>query len=213
MSAFLEADGYLYEYMTPSGRSGPATVARVPLTEIEDRTAYTWLASNGTWSDEPTGHVVLDGRVEELSVAYNEHLDQYVLLTSMATGVVSIRVAGSPEGPWSSPQTLVDRKMFPNAYAPMIHPSSITSEGPYLYYTLSTWDAYNVFLLRTDLDEFDFAAPDADPRTTVESRVTVSTAAESGAIDDRGVIDEEGLEKIAELEPAAAEPIVEPPGR
>ncbi|WP_264888170.1 DUF4185 domain-containing protein [Dietzia sp. NCCP-2495] len=33
MSAILEADGYLYEYMTPSGRSGPATVARVPVTD------------------------------------------------------------------------------------------------------------------------------------------------------------------------------------
>lgn len=212
MSAFLEADGYLYEYMTPSGRSGPATVARVPLTEIEDPTAYTWLASNGTWSDEPTGHVVLDGRVEELSVAYNEHLDQYVLLTSMATGVVSMRVAGSPEGPWSSPQTLVDRKMFPNAYAPMIHPSSITSEGPYLYYTLSTWDAYNVFLLRTDLSQFNFTAPDTNPKTDVTARVTVSDAVESGAIDDSGRIDAQRLAEAAEQSPAAPEPETKPVG-
>lgn len=214
MSAFLLDAGHLYEYVTPSGRQGPAMLTRVPIGQIEDPAAYEWYAGPGAgWTDEPTGYDVIPARVEELSVQYNEHLDKYIAVTPSPTGVVSMRVSESPWGPWSEPQTIVDRSMFPNGYAPMIHPFTTDNDSRYLYYTLSTWDAYNVFLLRTDLDEFDFAAPDADPRTTVESRVTVSTAAESGAIDDRGVIDEERLEEIAEVEPAVAEPIVEPPGR
>lgn len=213
MSAFLEADGHLYEYMTPSGRRGPATIARVDLDKIEDPTAYEWYAGEGAWANEPTDYEVLPRPVEELSVAYNEHLDKYVSLTSMASGVVSMRVANEPQGPWSEPQTLVNRRMFPNAYAPMIHPESITSGGRYLYYTLSTWDAYNVFLLRTDLDQFDFSAPTADTKTDVQSRITVGEAVKAGAINDEGVIDEQRLEEAAETAPAAPEPITEPAGR
>ena len=214
MSAFVEADGYLYEYMTPSGRRGPATIARVEIGDVEDPDSYEWFKGAGTWESDPdNSHVVLPAPVEELSVAYNAHLDKFVALTSMSSGVVSMRVADEPQGPWSPPQTLVDRRMFPNAYAPMIHPASITSSGQYLFYTLSTWDAYNVFLLRTDLDEFDFDSPTTDARTEVRSRVTVDEAVKAGAIDDDGVIDEQRLEEAAEVAPAAPEPIAEPAGR
>lgn len=214
MSAFLRDGDYLYEYVTPSGRRGPAGLARVPLAKIEDPKEYEWFAGPGlAWADEPTGHVVIPGPVEELSVQYNKHLKMFVAMTPTSSGVVSMRVAGSPEGPWSEPQTIVNRNMFPNGYAPMIHPFTTDNDSRYLYYTLSTWDSYNVFLLRTDLDAFNFDAPDTDARTVVESRVTVSTAAEAGVINDRGVIDEQRLEEVAEVEPAAAEPIVELPGR
>ena len=214
MSAFVESGDYLYEYMTPSGRRGPATIARVPIGQVEDPDAYQWYKGGTSWGTGPEGATkILPAPVEELSVAYNEHLDKYVSLTSMASGVVSMRVANEPQGPWSEPQTLVNRRMFPNAYAPMIHPESITSDGNYLYYALSTWDAYNVFLLRTDLDQFDFSAPSADTKTDVQSRITVGEAVKAGAINDEGVIDEQRLEEAAETAPAAPEPITEPAGR
>ena len=214
MSAFLEDGEYLYEYLTPSGRRGPATLARVPIGQVEDPSEYQWFKGGDTWESEPNdSKEILPAPVEELSVSYNKNLGQYVALTSMASGVVSMRVAQAPEGPWSEPQTLVDRRMFPNAYAPMIHPDSITSDGTHLYYALSTWDAYNVFLLRTDLSAFNFNAPDANPRTDVQSRVKVVDAVEAGAINDEGVIDEQRLEEAAEVSPAAAEPIAEPQGR
>lgn len=213
MSAFVADGDHLYEFVTPSGRRGPAGLARVPLDELEDPDAYEWYAGGGLWADEPTGHAVIPAPVEELSVQFNEHLGMFIAMTPTSTGVVSMRVAPAPEGPWSEPQTIVDRKMFPNGYAPMIHPESITSDGRYLYYTLSTWDAYNVFLLRTDLDAFTFTAPDSDTRTTVEARATVSTAAEAGAIDDDGVIDPQRLAVAANAAPAPAEPELRIPGR
>ena len=214
MSAFLEDDGYLYEYMTPSGRRGPATVARVPIAEVENPDSYEWFKGGTTWESTPTGaEEILTAPVEELSVAYNEYLNKYVALTSMASGVVSMRVVDAPQGDWTEPQTLVNRRMFPNAYAPMIHPESITSNGEHLYYALSTWDAYNVFLLRTDLSEFNFDEPSIDTKTAVMSRIKVIDAVEAGAINDEGVIDEQRLEEAAEASPAAAEPEAELPGR
>lgn len=186
-------------------------LARVPIALLEDPAAYEWFTGTG-WSDEPAGHLVLPAPVEELSVQYNSHLKRYVAMTPTSSGVVSIRTASLPEGPWSAPQTIVDRRMFPNGYAPMIHPYTSTADSRYLYYTLSTWDAYNVFLLRTDLDAFDFSAPDTDPRTTVESRVPVSVAAAGGAVDDRGVVDEGRLSEIAGAESAPTPPSPLVPG-
>ena len=45
---------------------------------------------------------------------------------------------------------------MPGLYAPMVHPWSSTpnlpvTEQQYLYWNLSTWDAYQVRLMRTDL--------------------------------------------------------------
>jgi hypothetical protein len=45
---------------------------------------------------------------------------------------------------------------MPGLYAPMIHPWSGTTNVPdsdrqYLYWNLSTWDNYEVRLMRTDL--------------------------------------------------------------
>lgn len=102
--------------------------------------------------------------------------------------------------------------MFPNAYAPMIHPDSIISDGEHLYYALSTWDVYNVFLLRTDLSELDFS-PGPDTKTTVESRIRVDEAVKARAINDQGTIDEQRLEEAAAVSPAAPEPVAEPAGR
>ena len=210
MSAFVQSGGYLYEYMTPSGRRGPATIARVPVGDVERPSAYEWFKGGTNWSAGPEGAAtILPAPVEELSVSYNKRLGKFVSLTSMASGVVSMRVANEPQGPWSDPQTLVDRRMFPNAYAPMIHPDSITSDGKFLYYALSTWDAYNVFLLRTDLTKFDFNAPSADTKTAVQSRVKVTDAVDAGAINDEGVIDEQRLEEVAEALPAEPEPVAE----
>ncbi|MFN3340446.1 MAG: DUF4185 domain-containing protein [Dietzia sp.] len=196
MSAFLRDGDTLYEYVTPSGRRGGAMLARVPIELLEEPTAYEWFMGTG-WSDTPTGHLVLPSPVEELSVQYNAHLGAYLAMYPTADGAVSIRTSRSPEGPWSRPQVLVDRRMFPNGYAPMMHPFTTTTNSPYLYYTLSTWDAYNVFLLRTDLDAFDLSTPDADPRTVVTARVPVSRAAAGGAVDDRGVVDERVLDELA----------------
>lgn len=203
MSAFLQVGDTLYEYVTPSGRRGPAMLARVPVAQIEDPSAYEWYSGGNEWSENPTGYTVLPAPVEELSVQYNKHLDAYLAMYPTVNGAVSVRVAQTPEGPWSLPQVLVDRRMFPNGYAPMMHPFSTTSDSRYLHYTLSTWDAYNVFLVRTDLDSFDLSAPDADPRTVVTARVPISKAAVGGAMDDRGVVDERRLEEIAAEAPPA----------
>ena len=62
----------------------------------------------------------------------------------------------SPQGTWSEPTTLVSSTKLSGKYAPYIHPWSgtqnlSTAEQQYLYWNLSTWNDYQVRLMRTDL--------------------------------------------------------------
>jgi hypothetical protein len=107
-----------------------------------------------------------NGNVGEMSVQYNQYLDQYIVLYTDANNNVVMRTANVPEGPWSAPTTLATSTQYPGLYAPMIQPWSGTGyllnpdgtqEDPsYLYWNMSQWDPYyNVRLMRTDLKALD----------------------------------------------------------
>lgn len=119
---------------------------------------------NGIWvGGLPTG-----GNVSEMSVQYNEYLGKYVVLYTDGGNNVVMRVSDSPQGEWSDTTTLVSNNLTSNTgmYAPMVHPMSgtdyfdtvdadgnvVQDNSQYLYYNLSYWDAYNVRLMRTDLE-------------------------------------------------------------
>jgi hypothetical protein len=96
--------------------------------------------------------------VGEMSVQYNAYEKKYVMLYADQNNNVVIRKADKPEGPWSSPTTLVTSAKMPGLYAPMVHPWSSTDnlsaeDQKYLYWNLSTWDDYQVKLMRTDLSK------------------------------------------------------------
>lgn len=172
MSSFVKGnddDGdYLYEYLTPSGRQGAAIVARVPLADspsaqelsaettplegVLDPTAYEyWDGDSRTWvTDIDDATTVLPAPASELSTMWNEHLGKYTAMYSRGFDSVVMRTADDPQGPWSEATTLIDYSMLPGVYGAFMHP---WAQGRDLYYLVTTWNAYNVFLVRTDLDE------------------------------------------------------------
>lgn len=111
------------------------------------------------------------GNVSEMSVQYNEYLGKYVILYGDGNNDIQMRIADKPEGPWSDPITLATSQQFPGLYAPMIHPWSGTGllekdnknkkdtdedeEGDRstLYWNMSLWGPYNVYLMETDLSQ------------------------------------------------------------
>jgi hypothetical protein len=183
--------GYIYSFGTPAGRFGPAYVSRVNENQILDLSAYeywngdTWVANDpgaavpifGATQQGPLDAVIAlandllglfgvpviipRGDVSEMSVQYNDYLDEYIVLYTDSSNSVVMRTAGAPEGAWSDPQALVTSAEYPGLYAPMINPWSGTGylldsagnpENPkYLYWNMSQWDQYNVRLMRTDL--------------------------------------------------------------
>jgi len=155
MNAYARGnDGYIYQYGTPNGRFGSAYLARFRPENILDVSEYEYFTNNAAqrWSTQ-FGNLanVAPQPVSELSVAWNAHLQRYVMLhTSDRAGGLVMRTSEMPEGPWSAPKLLAPAKGLGGIYAPYIHPSS---SGKYLYYTASVWKHYNVMLLRTDLDK------------------------------------------------------------
>jgi hypothetical protein len=184
------AAGYIYSFGTPAGRFGPAYVSRVQEDRIQNLSAYEYWDGAGWVQGEPSAAVpvfagepsqfgflislannllglfgipvvIPTGDASEMSVQYNEYLDQYIVLYTDNTGSVVMRTAARPEGLWSAPRALTTSAEYPGLYAPMIHPWSSTGylldasgnpgDPKYLYWNLSQWDQYNVRLMRTDL--------------------------------------------------------------
>jgi hypothetical protein len=63
-------------------------------------------------------------------------------------GDLVLREANSPQGEWTAPSTLIDTAEYPKAYGGFIHPWSTSNE---LYFTISEWDSYNVYLVKAEL--------------------------------------------------------------
>ncbi len=186
MSAFLKDGDFAYEYLTPSGRQGDARLARVRIKDgagqeywqdFENPRAYEYW-DGGAWVPDPRRAApVLPAPVSELSVSYNQYLGRYVALYTNADNNIVMRQADSPAGPWSGEDVLLSSRSMPSIYGAYVHP---WSNGRDLYYTVSTWDAYNVFLMRTNLDAVrrDQITPEnrPDPTTTGEVVETGRTA-------------------------------------
>lgn len=166
MSSFVDGrDGYVYEYFTPSGRQGAARLARVPESQMLEPEAYTYWDGSGWSSSISEAETVLPAQVSELSVQWHEGLGKFVSMYSSGLKSVLVRTADSPQGPWSRATTLIDTSVLPGVYAGYIHP---WSSGNDLYYVVTSWTSYNVFLVHTDLSKINLpgvAAPtEGDPQ-------------------------------------------------
>lgn len=168
MSAFLTTDSHLYEYLTPSGRQGSAILARAalsgspsaeqlegageapPAAGVLDPTAYEYWDGADWVADVEDAASVLPRPASELSVMWNDYLGKYTAMYSQGYNSVVLRTADEPEGPWSGPTALVDYSTLPGVYGAFMHP---WAQGEDLYYLVTTWNAYNVFLVRTRLSE------------------------------------------------------------
>ncbi|MET8798204.1 DUF4185 domain-containing protein [Nocardia sp. NPDC004568] len=147
MNAFVRDGGFVYVYGTPSGRDNPAYISRVREPEIQNLAAYEYW-DGGAWKrDVNVAQPIMHG-VGELSVMWNDHLGQFVSLTTDPFNSVVMRTAPSPAGPWSEPRVLIDTRELPTAYAPSIFPYQT---GDDLYFLTTVHNQYNVVLMRTQL--------------------------------------------------------------
>jgi hypothetical protein len=150
MVAFERHDGYVYMFGTPNGRFGAAHVARVPEAQILDKTAYSYWNGTTWGADETAAAAIVPPNVAELSVQYSEYTGGWLMTYLDENLDVVLRTADSPEGPWSDRQRLASFADFPGLYGGFLHPWSADGE---LYFALSQWDPYNVYLMRAEIDE------------------------------------------------------------
>lgn len=156
IGSLLRHDGYVYLFGTGSGRFYDIRLARVPEGKVLDMAA--WRYWNGaTWTRQESDAIpVVAAPSGELSVLYNAYLDRWVMMyLDEYRAAIVMREARSLTGPWSGQRVVVRGGTggeYPGLYAPFMHPWSAASGEPDLYFAMSWWPPYNVYLMRTRLD-------------------------------------------------------------
>ncbi|WP_148307101.1 DUF4185 domain-containing protein [Nocardia nova] len=154
---------YVYMFGTPNGRVGMIGLARVPKKDVLNKEAYQYWV-DGTWKPAPDNLAtpLIPGIAGELSVRYDESSKQWQMVyLDPARHAIVLRTAAEPQGTWTDGVVLADTDDYPKAYGGFIHP---WSTGKDLYFTMSAWDSYNVYLMHATLDDPKRAEPEpADP--------------------------------------------------
>lgn len=148
--AMLRRDGYVYLFGIPGGRSGGVKLARVPEWWLLDSRAYRYWTGSGWAKDEQRATTIVPAPVGELSVQWsNSHRKWLMTYLNDERDAVVLRSAETLHGPWSSERVLATALQYPQLYAPYLVPDQ--DEGRDVYFTMSRYDVYNVFLMRTRL--------------------------------------------------------------
>ncbi|MTE12652.1 DUF4185 domain-containing protein [Nocardia sp. CT2-14] len=145
---------YVYMFGTPNGRLGVIGLARVPADQVLNKSAYQYWV-NGAWipadgANELLATPLVSGTASELSVHYDPESSQWqmVYLDTVRQQIV-LRTAAEPQGAWTDPVPLLNTQDYPTAYGGFIHP---WSAGKDLYFTMSAWNSYNVYLMHATLN-------------------------------------------------------------
>ncbi|WP_069167421.1 DUF4185 domain-containing protein, partial [Nocardia altamirensis] len=152
VSAMVPQGDYVYMFGTPNTRLGAVGLARVPKDEVLNTTAYQYWR-DGSWT--PVGGFsaatpVVDGPAGELSVRYDAARNVWQMsYLDTAKAAIVVREADSPQGAWSASTPTTTVRDYPELYGGFIHP---WSSGNDLYYTISTWSDYNVYLMHAVLE-------------------------------------------------------------
>lgn len=149
--ALVQQGGYIYVFGIPGGRYGSLRLARVPATSVLTGTAYQyWNGSFWATDDPGTAVNIVAGPVGELSVQYNFYYQKWLMMYLIdPAGQIVLRMADSLTGPWSSAQVVVTGVQYPQLYAPYITP--LWNDRKDIYFTMSMFEPYQVFLLHTSL--------------------------------------------------------------
>lgn len=152
--------GYLYFLATGSGRYHHCYLTRVHESSILNQSSYQYFAGLGPgdvpiWSsDHEAAEPIIEAHTGEITVMWNSYLSKYMVMNlDDVVKQILIRTAQSPWGPWSQPSTVISRPEYIGFYAPNIDPVLVEESGRIIYFTMSLWNEYNVYLMKVDLTE------------------------------------------------------------
>lgn len=143
--------GIVYLFGIPSGRFGAVKLARVAEDSILNPTAYEYWNGSSWTRSSATATVVVPAPVGELSVAWNAYMDRWVMMyLDERHKAIVVRTSETLTGPWTEPSLITTARQHPQLYAPFIIP--FDSDEPEIFFTMSRWDTYNVYLMHLMLD-------------------------------------------------------------
>ncbi|WP_051697485.1 DUF4185 domain-containing protein [Prevotella sp. 10(H)] len=160
--AYAKKDGYVYMIGTQSGRGDAAYLARFKEKDILDMTKYEyWNGENNKWvkGDEAAATPVIEAPVGETSLMYLEKQRRWIItyLLDHAFDKKAPRKAhtlvyreSKDLKEWSDVKVIATDKEYPKLYCAYMHP--LKNNGDKLYFLMSMWHPYNVFLLSADIE-------------------------------------------------------------
>lgn len=156
---YFKKEGYVYMIGTETGRDSKAYLARFLEQDIENRNNYEyWNGLSKSWDkgNENAATAIIDDKVGELSFIFNEKHNKWVIAYFNGDRYnITLRVAEEITGLWSEPYEVASGWEYAQLYGSYFHPLSV--HGDELYFTMSMWLPYNVFLMKAvlaDMGEF-----------------------------------------------------------
>lgn len=153
-AGYFKKDGYVYMVGTETGRKSSPRVARFLEAEMENQSEYEyWNKDEQSWikGDESKATNIFDDAVGELSIAYHNKYQRWIITYLCEERYeMNLRDAKEITGPWSEPKVLATGKEYSQLYGSYIHPLSLNDDS--LYFTMSLWYPYSVFLMRAKLN-------------------------------------------------------------
>jgi hypothetical protein len=150
---YFKKDGYVYMIGTRPGRDSNARLARFLEPDMENQDNYEyWDKTTGLWvkGDENKATDIIIDKVGELSFIYNEKHKKWIIAYFNSERYnITMRTAENITGPWSEPYELAAGKNYSQLYGSFFHPLSVNGDN--LYFLMSMWMPYNVFLMKAEL--------------------------------------------------------------
>ncbi len=165
-SAMMKEENWIYCYGVKQlkNKEQNCYLSRVKVENIEDLNSYEYLVSEDpVWHKDCSKALSLFTDIpNELSVAFNSYLNQYLAIHSLGlSGKIVARTADKPWGPWSKPATLHQvnpEHKTPLPYPKLIyagkeHPELSDDNGKTLYITYIEFEEYFPHLLEITLEK------------------------------------------------------------
>ncbi len=166
--AMVNDGGYLYLFGIPADRWGGVKLARVEESKVLDKSSYQFcklVSGKPAWvNSEAEADLIVQAPVGELSVQWNSFLNSWLMLylndgnPDVTKKRIEARTASDLWGPWGEAQVVVSPPDLPasvglhSIYGPFMHPLFTEGNGETVYFLMSLWGPYNVFLMKTTLN-------------------------------------------------------------
>jgi hypothetical protein len=129
------------------------------ISSVEDVSKYQYFTGTDKdgkplWSSNMLdAREIVEGPVGELSVIWNKYLGRWIMTyLNEKTASIEMREGLTPWGEWSEPVTVAKGTDYPGLYGAFMTPKYVEDDGRVIYFTMSQWDPYNVFLMKVELD-------------------------------------------------------------
>lgn len=161
--SYAKRDGVVYMIGVQAGRGGDAYLCRFREKNILDKSKYEyWNGEKNQWirNDEKAATVIIPGPIGEASLLWHEKYKRWIIAYSYDFAYAKenpkemhalvYRDSKNLTGPWSELKILTTAEEYPGLYSPYLHPLKVNNDR--IYFTMSLWDPYNVFLMSATID-------------------------------------------------------------